>query len=85
MRGPDSRLSSRLASRLSGWAMYWPRITPAASASQPGAVRSALHIDRARHLVIVINSAAEKPTDRAAGQARQDFIAAVNVAVDAEK
>jgi CubicO group peptidase (beta-lactamase class C family) len=44
-----------------------------------------LHLDRARHLVIVINSAAETPTDRAAGQARQDFIAAVNAAVDAEK
>ena len=44
-----------------------------------------LHIDRARRLVIVINSAAEKPTDRAAGQARQEFIAAVNAAVDAEK
>ena len=44
-----------------------------------------LHIDRARHLVIVLNSAAEKPTDRTAGQARQEFIAAVNAAVDAEK
>jgi len=44
-----------------------------------------LHIDRARHLVIVINSAAEKPTDRTAGQARQDFIGVVNAAVDAEK
>ena len=42
-----------------------------------------LHIDRARRLVIVINSAAEKPTDRASGQARQEFIAAVNAAVDA--
>jgi CubicO group peptidase (beta-lactamase class C family) len=43
-----------------------------------------LHIDPARRLVIVINSAAEKPTDRAAGQARQDFIAAVTAALDAE-
>jgi CubicO group peptidase (beta-lactamase class C family) len=42
-----------------------------------------LHIDRARRLVIVINSAAERPTDPAAGQARQEFIAAVNAEVDA--
>jgi len=44
-----------------------------------------LHIDRARRLVVVINSAAEKPTDRAAGQARQDFIAAVQSELDAEE
>lgn len=43
-----------------------------------------LHIDRARHLVIVINSATEEPVNRAAGQARQDFIAAVSAALDAE-
>lgn len=36
-----------------------------------------LHIDRALHLVIVINSATEQPTDRVAGQARLQFIAAV--------
>lgn len=41
-----------------------------------------LHIDRARHLVIVINSATVQPTDRAAGQARQDFIAAVKAELD---
>jgi CubicO group peptidase (beta-lactamase class C family) len=40
-----------------------------------------LHIDPARRLVIVINSATEQPTDRASGQARQDFIAAVNAAL----
>jgi CubicO group peptidase (beta-lactamase class C family) len=44
-----------------------------------------LHIDRARHLVIVINSATEEPTNRASGQARQEFIAAVSAALDAEK
>ncbi len=44
-----------------------------------------LHIDRARRLVIVINSAAEHPTDRASGQARQAFIAAVNTELDNEK
>ena len=44
-----------------------------------------LHIDPARRLVIVINSAAEQPTGRASGQARQDCIAAVNAELDAEK
>jgi len=44
-----------------------------------------LHVDRARRLVIVINSATEQPTDRASGQARQEFIAAVNAELDAEK
>jgi len=44
-----------------------------------------LHIDRARRLVIVIHSATAQPTDRSAGQARQEFIAAIETAVDAEK
>jgi CubicO group peptidase (beta-lactamase class C family) len=44
-----------------------------------------LHIDPARRLVIVINSATEQPTDRAAGLARQDFIAAVKAVLDAER
>ena len=44
-----------------------------------------LHIDRARRLVIVINSATEQPTGRASGQARQEFIAAVRAEIDAEK
>lgn len=44
-----------------------------------------LHIDRARRLIIVINSATEQPTGREAGQARQDFIAAVNAQLDTEK
>lgn len=43
-----------------------------------------VHIDRARRLVVVINSATEHPTDRAAGDARQAFIAAVNAALDGE-
>jgi CubicO group peptidase (beta-lactamase class C family) len=42
-----------------------------------------LHIDRTRRLVIVINSATEEPTDRASGQARRDFIAAVGAELDA--
>jgi CubicO group peptidase (beta-lactamase class C family) len=44
-----------------------------------------LHIDRARRLVIVFNSATEQPTGRPSGQARQAFIAAVKAEVDAEK
>ena len=44
-----------------------------------------LHIDRARRLVIVFNSATEQPTGRASGQARQAFIAAMKAEVDAEK
>jgi CubicO group peptidase (beta-lactamase class C family) len=44
-----------------------------------------LHIDPARRLVIVINSATEQPAERASGQARQEFIAAVKAEVDAEK
>jgi CubicO group peptidase (beta-lactamase class C family) len=44
-----------------------------------------LHIDRARRLVIVFNSATEQPTGRAAGQARQAFIAAVRAELEAEQ
>jgi CubicO group peptidase (beta-lactamase class C family) len=44
-----------------------------------------LHIDRARRLVIVLNSATEQPTGRESGQARQEFIAAVKRELDAEK
>jgi len=44
-----------------------------------------LHIDRARRLVIVFNSATEQPTGRESGQARQAFIAAVKAEVDADK
>jgi CubicO group peptidase (beta-lactamase class C family) len=44
-----------------------------------------LHIDRARRLVIVLNSATEQPTGRASGQARQEFIAAIKAELDAEK
>jgi CubicO group peptidase (beta-lactamase class C family) len=41
-----------------------------------------LHLDRARRVVIVINSATEQPTGRAAGEARQEFIAAVKAEID---
>jgi CubicO group peptidase (beta-lactamase class C family) len=43
-----------------------------------------LHIDRARRLVVVINSATEAPTGRPSGQARRDFIAALKTEVDGE-
>jgi len=41
-----------------------------------------LHIDPARHLVIVINSATPEPTGSTAGEARQDFIASVKAVLD---
>jgi CubicO group peptidase (beta-lactamase class C family) len=44
-----------------------------------------LHIDRARRLVIVLNSATEQPAGRPSGQARQAFIAAVQAEIDAGK
>ena len=44
-----------------------------------------LHIDPARRLVVVINSATGQPTGRASGQARREFIATVQAEVDAEK
>jgi len=44
-----------------------------------------LHIDRARRLVVVINSATDQPTDRIAGQERQEFIADVQAALDGER
>ena len=44
-----------------------------------------LHIDPARRLIIAINSAAEAPTGRGIGQARQDFIADVKAEIDREK
>ena len=44
-----------------------------------------LHIDRARRLVIVFNSATEQPTGRPSGQARQAFIGAVKAELDSEK
>jgi CubicO group peptidase (beta-lactamase class C family) len=41
-----------------------------------------LHIDRARRVVVVINSATEQPTNRASGQARQAFIAAIKAELE---
>jgi CubicO group peptidase (beta-lactamase class C family) len=61
---------------------WWTRDDGAFEAR--GIYGQTLHIDRARRLVIVINSATEQPTDKAAAQARQDFIAAVHADVDAD-
>lgn len=62
---------------------WWTREDDAFEAR--GIFGQTLHIDRARRLVIVLNSATAEPTDRAAGRARQEFIAAVKAALDAER
>jgi CubicO group peptidase (beta-lactamase class C family) len=62
---------------------WWTR--PDGTFEARGIYGQTLHIDRARGLVIVLNSATEQPTGRASGQARQAFIAAVQAEVDAEK
>ncbi|HXT70461.1 MAG TPA: serine hydrolase domain-containing protein [Vicinamibacterales bacterium] len=54
---------------------WWPR--PDGTFEGRGIYGQTLHIDPARRLVIVIDSAATQPTDRAQGDARQAFIAAV--------
>jgi CubicO group peptidase (beta-lactamase class C family) len=59
---------------------WWPRDD--GSFEGRGIYGQTLHIDRARGLVIVINSAAETPTGRGSGQARQAFIAEVKAEVD---
>ena len=65
----------------SGYGYQW-WIRPDGTFEGRGIYGQTLHIDRARRLVIVINSATEQPTDRVAGQARQDFIAAVKAEID---
>ena len=44
-----------------------------------------LHIDPARRVVIVVNSATERPTGRETGEARREFIAVVKAALDSER
>ncbi len=61
---------------------WWTR--PDGTFEGRGIYGQTLHIDRARRLVIVFNSATEQPTGRPAGQARQEFIAAVNAVADAD-
>jgi CubicO group peptidase (beta-lactamase class C family) len=60
---------------------WWPRDD--GTFEGRGIYGQTLHIDRARRLVIVLNSATGQPTGRASGQARQAFIAAVETEVDA--
>ncbi|HEX5069123.1 MAG TPA: serine hydrolase domain-containing protein [Vicinamibacterales bacterium] len=61
---------------------WWPRDD--GTFEGRGIYGQTLHIDPQRRLVIVIDSAAETPTGRAQGQARQDFIAAVKAEIDRE-
>ena len=62
---------------------WWPRED--GTFEGRGIYGQTLHIDRARRLVVVLNSATEQPTGRPSGQARQAFIAAVEAEVDAER
>jgi CubicO group peptidase (beta-lactamase class C family) len=62
---------------------WWAR--PDGAFEGRGIYGQTLHIDPKRRLVIAINSAAEHPTGRGQGQARQDFIAAVKSEIDREK
>lgn len=62
---------------------WWAR--PGGAFEGRGIYGQTLHIDPKRRLVIAINSAAEQPTGRGQGQARQDFIAAVGSEIDREK
>lgn len=62
---------------------WWPR--PDGAFEGRGIYGQTLHIDPKRRLVIAINSAAQQPTGRPQGQARQDFIAAVKAEIDREK
>jgi CubicO group peptidase (beta-lactamase class C family) len=67
-----------------GYGYQW-WIRPDGAFEGRGIYGQTLHIDRARGLVIVINSATEQATGGTAGRARQDFIAAVKTELDAEK
>lgn len=62
---------------------WWPRDD--GTVEGRGIYGQLLHIDRARRLVIVLNSATKEPTNRASSEARQKFIAAVKAEVDAER
>ncbi len=83
---PDTWLAEATRSQVKGTEygyQWWTR--PDGTFEGRGIYGQTLHIDRARHLVIVIDSAAEAPTGRGIGQARQDFIAAVKAEIDREK
>ena len=86
---PDSWLSEATRSQVStgrgsGYGYQWWTRDDGTFEGR-GIYGQTLHIDRARRLVLVINSATEQPTGRELGQARQDFIAAVNAELDAER
>ena len=68
----------------SGYGYQWWTRTDGAFEGR-GIYGQTLHLDPKRRLVIAINSAAEQPTSRGQGQARQDFIAAVKAEIDREK
>jgi CubicO group peptidase (beta-lactamase class C family) len=86
---PDNWLSEATRTQVSTGAgtgygyQWWTRDDGTFEAR--GIYGQTVHIDRARRLVIVINSATEQPTSRASGQARREFIAAVQAELDAEK
>ena len=83
---PDNWLSEATRTQVSTGAgtgygyQWWTRDDGTFEAR--GIYGQTLYIDRARRLVIVINSATEQPTGRGSGQARQNFIAAVLSEVD---
>ena len=62
---------------------WWTR--PDGAFEGRGIYGQTLHLDPKRRLIVAINSAAEQPTGRGQGQARQDFIAAVKAEIDGEK
>jgi CubicO group peptidase (beta-lactamase class C family) len=62
---------------------WWPRDD--GTVEGRGIYGQLLHIDRARNLVIVLNSATVEPTSRASSEARQKFISAVKAELDAER
>ncbi len=86
---PDNWLSDATRTQVSTGAgtgygyQWWTRDDGTFEAR--GIYGQTLYIDRARRLVVVINSATEQPTSRASGQARREFIATVLKVVDAEK
>jgi CubicO group peptidase (beta-lactamase class C family) len=62
---------------------WWPRDD--GTFEGRGIYGQTLHIDPKRRIVIAIDSAAEAPTGRGIGQARQNFIAAVKAEIDPGK
>lgn len=85
---PDTWLAEATRNQIEGTGsgsgygyQWWPRDD--GTFEGRGIYGQTLHIDPRRRLVIVINSAAEQPTGRESGRARQAFIAAVKTEIDA--